>query len=58
MAMEILHYYHPYIKISIFYQKYGHLVQTFYSLSRQSPNFMTLPRIYNFNISIVLRGDG
>ena len=28
------------------------------SLFRQIPNFMTLPIIYNFNISIFLRGDG
>ena len=49
-------YYHPYKKISIFYQKHGrHLVQKCCTLSRQSPNFMTLSSIYNFNI---FKGDG
>ena len=49
-------YYHPYKKISIFYQKHGrHLVQKCCTLSRQSPNFMTLSSIYDFNI---FKGDG
>ena len=45
-----------YIKISTFYQNNGHLVQRFCSLSHQSPNFMTLWSIYNFDILIFLRG--
>ena len=48
----------PYIEISIFYQKYGHQIQIFCSLFRQSLNFMTLPSIYNFNILIFLKGNG
>ena len=36
-----------------------YIVQTFCGLSCQSPNFMILSSsIYNFNISIFLRGDG
>ena len=39
-------YYHPpYIKTSISYQKYAHLVQKFCSLSQQSSNFMVLSSI-------------
>ena len=39
----------PYIKIPIFDQQYGHLVQKFCSLSRQSPNFITLSSIYRIS---------
>ena len=50
------HYYHiPYIKISIYCQKYAHLVQKFYSLSQQSPNFMILSSIYFCITSIFLK---
>ena len=46
------------MKISIFYQKYGNLVQKLCSLSHQSPNFMTVSSIYNFNISVFSRVYG
>ena len=59
LSWKYCNYYHlPYIKISIFYQKYGHLAQNFCSLSSQSPNFMTLSSIYFCTISIFLRGMG
>ena len=52
-------YYHPhYIKISISYQKYTHLVQKFCSLSHQSPNFTILSSIYFCIISIFLMWSG
>ena len=41
-----------------FYQKYSHLVQKFCSLSRQSPNFITLSSIHFCMISIFFRGSG
>ena len=37
---------------------YHHLVQTFCDLSYQSPNFMTLPSIYFWIISIFFSGSG
>ena len=56
LTKKYCNYYHPpYIKISISYQKYAHLVQNFYRLSHQSPNFMTLSSIYFFIISMFLR---
>ena len=56
LTKKYCNYYHPpYIKISISYQKYAHLVQSFYRLSHQSPNFMTLSSIYFFIISMFLR---
>ena len=51
-------YHPPYIKISISYQKYTHLVQKFCSLSHQSPNFMILSSIYFCIISIFLMWSG
>ena len=52
------HYHPPYIKISISYQKYAHLVQKCYSLSHQSPDFLILSSIYFCIISIFLRRNG
>ena len=51
------HYHPPYIKISISYQKYAHMVQKCCSLSHQSPNFLILSSIYFCIISIFLRGS-
>ena len=42
----------------ISYKKYGHLVQTFCSLSRQSQNFMALSSTSFCIISIFLKGIG
>ena len=59
LSWKYCNYYHPpYIKISISYQKYAHLVQKFCSLSHQSPNFLILSSIYFCIISIFLRGSG
>ena len=59
LSQKQCNYYHtPYIKTSISYQKYAHPVQNFYSLSHQSPNFVTLSSIYFCIISIFLRGSG
>ena len=56
-SWKYVNYYHPpYIKISISYQKYVHLVQKFCSLSHKSPNFLILSTIYFCIISIFLRG--
>ena len=55
------HYHPPYIKISISYQKYAHLVQKFCSFSHLlflSQNFLNLWSIYFCIISIFLRGSG
>ena len=58
LSWRYCHYYHiPYIKISISCQKYAHLVQKFYSLSQQSPNFMILSSIYFCITSIFLTGS-
>ena len=60
--MEIMWLLSPhYIKISISYQKYAHLVQKFCSLSHPlcpSPNFLILSSIYFSIISIFLRESG
>ena len=59
LSWKYCNYYHPpYIKISISYQKYAHLVQKCCSLSHQSPNFLILSSIYFCIISIFLRGSG
>ena len=62
LSWKYCNYYHPpYIKISISYQKYAHLVQIFCSLSHllfPSPNFLILSSIYLCIISIFLRGSG
>ena len=62
LSWKYCNYNHPpYIKISISYQKYAHLVQTFCSLSHllfPSPNFLILSSIYLCIISIFLRGSG
>ena len=66
LLWKYCNYYHPpEIKISISYQNYGHLVRTFWSLFRQSPNFMILGTIFIYLfliyfciISIFLRGSG
>ena len=58
LSWKYCNYYHPpYIKISISYQKYAHLVQKFCSLSHQNPNFLILSSIYFCIISIFLRGS-
>ena len=61
LSWKYCNYNHPpYIKISISYQKYAHLVQTFCSLSHllfPSPNFLILSSIYLCIISIFLRGN-
>ena len=62
LSWKYCNYYHPpYIKISISYQKYAHLVQKFCSFSHLlflSPNFLNLWSIYFCIISIFLRGSG
>ena len=59
LSLKYFNCYHPpYIKISISYQKYAHLVQKFCSLSHQNPNFLILSSIYFCIISIFLRGSG
>ena len=59
LSWKYRNYYHPpYIKKSISYQKYAHLVQKFCSLSHRSPNFLILSSIYFCIISIFLRGSG
>ena len=59
LSWKYCNYYHPrYIKISISFQKYAHLAQTFCNLSRQSANFMILSSIYFCIISLFLRGSG
>ena len=62
LSRKYCNYYHPpYIKISISYQKYAHLVQEFCSLSHllsPSLNFLILSNIYFSIISIFLRGSG
>ena len=62
LSWKYCNYYHPpYIKISISYQKYAHLVQKFCSLSHllfPSTNFSILSSIYFSIISIFLRGSG
>ena len=62
LSWKYCNYYHPpYIKISISYQKYAHLVQKFCSLSHlfPSPNFLILSSIYFGIISLYLRrSDG
>ena len=62
LSWKYCNYYHPpYIKISISYQKYAHLVQIFCSLSHllfPSPNFLILSSIYFCIISVFLRGSG
>ena len=62
LSWKYCNYYHPpYIKISISYQKYAHLVQIFCSLSHllfPSPNFLILSSIYLCIISILLRVSG
>ena len=59
LSWKYCNYYHPpYIKISISYQKYAHLVQKFCSLSHQNPNFLILSSIYFCIISIFLRRNG
>ena len=56
LSWKYCNYYHPlFIKISIFYQKYAHLVQKYCCLSHRSPNFMILSSIYFCIISIFLR---
>ena len=47
LSWKYCNYYHPpYIKTPISYQKYGHLVQKFCSLSHQSSDFLILSSIY------------
>ena len=62
LSLKYFNCYHPpYIKISISYQKYAHLVQKFCSFSHLlflSPNFLNLWSIYFCIISIFLRGSG
>ena len=63
LSWKYCNYYHPpYIKISICYQKYAHLVQKFCSLSHllfPTPHFLILSSIYFGIISIYLRrSDG
>ena len=59
LSWKYCNYYHPrYVKISISFQKYAHLAQTFCNLSRQSANFMILSSIYFCIISLFLRGSG
>ena len=59
LSWKYCNYYHPhYIKISISYQKYAHLVQKFCCLSHQCPNFLILSSTYFRIISIFLRGSG
>ena len=48
----------PYMKKSISYQKYAHLVRKFCSLSQQSSNFMVLSSICFCIISIFFSGSG
>ena len=52
LSWKYCNYYHPpYIKISISYQKYSHLVQKFCSLSQQNPlDPLKHLFLYNFNI--------
>ena len=59
LPWKYCNYYHPpYIKISISYQKYAHLVQKLCSLFHRSPNFLILSCIYFCLISIFLRASG
>ena len=59
LSWKYCNYYHPpYIKISISYQKYAHLVQKLCSLFHRSPNFLILSCIYFCLISIFLRASG
>ena len=61
LSWKYCNYYHPpYIKISISYQKYAHLVQEFCSLLSPILTFLNLSNIYFCIISVFLRlgGDG
>ena len=59
LSWKYCNYYHPpYMKISISYQEYAHLVQKFCSFSQRSSNFMILSSIYFCIISIFLMGNG
>ena len=59
LSRKYCNYYHPpYIKVSISYPKYTHLVQRFCSLSHQTPNFFILSSIQFCKISLFLRGSG